>query len=69
MTEPQPEPMQVPLEPLVQVVADQRNNAHTELAKAQVIINQLVADNEQLRAENARLSGDKPTVAGSVEAQ
>ena len=37
------------------VVENQRNSAHTELAKAQVLINQLVAERDELAAENERL--------------
>lgn len=45
----QEQPLSVPTEAVLAVVQGQRNNALDELAKAQVFIEQLMAENERLR--------------------
>lgn len=70
MTEPQqPQSMSVPLEGLVETTREQRNTAMDQAAAYKAVVADLQAQLDQARAENARLSGDAPTVAGSVEAQ
>ena len=46
------EPMTVPTEAVLAATAAQRNNALDELAKAQVLIEQLAAENERLRGSS-----------------
>jgi hypothetical protein len=41
--------LSVPTDEVLKVVENQRNAAHTELAKAQVLIEHLAAENERLR--------------------
>lgn len=48
MTSPN-QPMSVSTDAVLAVVENQRNAAHTELAKAQVLIDQLLAENKRLR--------------------
>lgn len=47
------QPMSVPTDAVLAVVEKQRNAAHTELAKAQVLIEQLAAEVERLRGGTA----------------
>ena len=54
------QPVSVPTDAVLAIVENQRNAAHTELAKAQVLINQLVAERDELAAENERLRGGTP---------
>jgi hypothetical protein len=53
------QPMSVPADAVLAIVESQRNVLHTELAKAQVLI-------EQQAAEIARLTGETPVVQGQV---
>lgn len=51
------QPMSVPTDAVLAVVEKQRNAAHTELATAQVLIDQLLQERDQLAAELAALRG------------
>lgn len=57
--------MTVPLEAVADAISKQRNMAFDELAKAQVFIDQLTAERDQLTAEVERLRG-APVVRGQV---
>lgn len=50
----------VPIEAVAQKVANQRNNAFDALAQAEVFIEELLAENERLTAELAKLRADEP---------
>jgi hypothetical protein len=58
----QQEQTSVPFEPYAQALSAQRNQALDLVAQLQAV-------NHELTAEIARLRGETPTVAGSVEAQ
>lgn len=49
--------LSVPTDAVLGVVAGQRNSALDELAKAQVVVEQLVAERDRLAAEVERLRG------------
>ncbi|MFG1683487.1 hypothetical protein ACGFNP_25185 [Nonomuraea sp. NPDC049269] len=51
------QPISLPADAVLAVVEGQRNSAHTELAKAQVLINQLAAERDEARAEVERVRG------------
>lgn len=51
------QPISLPADAVLAVVENQRNSAHTELAKAQVLINLVVAERDELAAEVDRLRG------------
>ncbi|MEW1838560.1 hypothetical protein AB0392_11450 [Nonomuraea angiospora] len=55
-------PIDLPADAVLQVTASQRNNAMDELAKAHVVIAQLVAENERLTAELRAHDGDAADV-------
>jgi cell division protein FtsB len=50
--------LSVPTDAVLGVVSAQRNSALDELAKAQVVVEQLVAERDRLAAEVERLSGE-----------
>lgn len=53
----------VPIDAVAQKTAEQRNNAHDALARAEVFIEELLAENERLTAEVEKLRTDaSPTV-------
>lgn len=56
----QQQQMSVPSDAVLGVVAGQRNAALDELAKAQVVIEQLVRERDRLAAEAERLKDGQP---------
>lgn len=58
--------MQVPLEDVLTAVEEQRNTALTEAAQMKALARQLLAENEQLRAELDKLRDGASTTGGDV---
>jgi cell division protein FtsB len=54
-------------EAVLAIVQAQRNTAFDELAKAQVVVDQLVAERDSLAAEVKELRGAAQVVSGEVD--
>lgn len=52
------QPTSVPVEPYVQALASQRNQALDQVAELQAFVAHYQAENERLTTENAKLRGD-----------